>query len=138
MTEELIDHGLTVLLVDCRDGYDGVKNILEAEGHEVVETHTIEEAFESALDFTDSKRPDVILLNNKSLPAEEIAALGARHHDLALDYVPLLAVANDAVVSPTDPVSSSFLTSPDGDNLGELVAKIANKRSAAVTAAASR
>lgn len=132
---ELLDNSLTVLLVDRRDGYDGVKTILEAEGHEVVEAHTIEEAFESALDFTGCVRPDVILLNDKSLPAEEIAALGARHHDLALDHVPLVAVAADAVVSPTAQASSSFLTSQDGDNLGDLVAKILDKRSAAASAA---
>lgn len=136
MTEELIDNGLTVLLVDRRDGYDGVRDILEAEGHEVIEARSIEEAFESALDFTDGTRPDVILLNDRSLPTEEIAALGARHSDLALDNVPLLAVVNDAVVSPAEPVSSSFLTSPDGDNLGQLVARIVSKRAAAAAAAA--
>lgn len=130
--EESIDYGLTVLLVEQGDGrHHGVRQMLEAEGHTVVEAETAEEAFDSAIDFTGEVRPDAILLNSGTLASHELAALATWHSDLALDGIPLLMVSNDAAGAPTFSESEPFLKSANGDSLGQLVTRVLNGRLAA-------
>ncbi len=127
-----ITYGLTVLLVEQGEGrHQGIRQMLEAEGHAVVEANTAEEAFESAIDYTGEVRPDAILLNSGALPSQELAAFATWHSDLSLNDIPLLMISNDTAGAPTFSESESFLKSANGDSLRQLVTKILNGRFAA-------
>lgn len=124
--------GLTVLLVEQGEGrHRGVRQMLEAGGHAVVEADTAEDAFESALDYTGEVRPDVILLNSGALPSQELAAFATWHSDLALNDIPLLMISNDAAGAPMFSESQPSLKSANGESLRKLVTRIIDGRFAA-------